>query len=98
MLISARTPNAGRYTPGSTEKQLHGITYSYTGHANDIFCDTDFPVTNADLAREADLLVHEATFLAGQEEPANAAGHSTARQAGEIAARAGARRLALVHE
>jgi glycosyltransferase involved in cell wall biosynthesis len=43
-------------------KQLHGISYSYTGHANDIFCDTDFPVSNADLARDATFIVTETDY------------------------------------
>jgi glycosyltransferase involved in cell wall biosynthesis len=43
-------------------KKLYGITYSYTGHANDIFCDTEFPVTNADLAREAAFIVTETDY------------------------------------
>jgi len=34
-------------------KEFYGIRYSFTAHANDIFCETDFPVTLADLVREA---------------------------------------------
>ena len=41
---------------------LHGIPYSFTGHANDIFCDTDFPVSNRTLARDARFLVTETDY------------------------------------
>ncbi len=50
-----------------------------------------------DLARGADLLVSEATFLESEADLARLAGHLTARQAGELAAEAGVRRLALTH-
>lgn len=43
-------------------QQLFGFTYSYTGHANDIFCDTDYPLTNADLARQAKFIVTETDY------------------------------------
>jgi glycosyltransferase involved in cell wall biosynthesis len=43
-------------------RKLYGIGYSFTGHANDIFCDTDFPVSNADLLRDARFVVTETDY------------------------------------
>ncbi len=50
-----------------------------------------------EFARYADILIHEATADSSLEEKANQYGHSTARQAAEIAKRAGVRNLILVH-
>jgi ribonuclease Z len=49
------------------------------------------------VAFEADLLVHEATFLHEEAERAAETRHSTARQAAELAAAAGVHTLALTH-
>lgn len=50
-----------------------------------------------DLARGADLLICEATYLSVEEEHTSERGHMTAREAGETAQEAGVRRLILNH-
>jgi ribonuclease Z len=49
------------------------------------------------LARGADLVYHDATFTTGLQDQAEKTGHSTAREAAEVAHRAGAARLLLGH-
>jgi ribonuclease Z len=51
----------------------------------------------AEAADGADLLVHDATFTDDDADRAAHTGHSTAREAAEIASEAGAKRLALTH-
>jgi colanic acid/amylovoran biosynthesis glycosyltransferase len=43
-------------------KKFYGITFSFTGHANDIFVDTDFPVSLSDLMEEARFVATETDF------------------------------------
>jgi ribonuclease Z len=59
--------------------------------------DTRPTGATVEAAEGADLLVHDATFTDDERDRAGRTGHSTAGQAGEIARRAGAKQLALVH-
>lgn len=59
--------------------------------------DTRPSETTIEVARGADLLVHEATFADEEGQRALDTGHSTAREAAMVAAKAGVKRLALTH-
>ena len=60
-------------------------------------CDTSPCESLIALARGADVLVHEATFLHDEAARAKTDGHTTGFQAGEVATCAGAKRLLLCH-
>jgi ribonuclease Z len=67
-----------------------GRSIVYTG-------DTRPTTATIEAADEPDLLIHDATFADDRADRAADTAHSTARQAAEIANRAGASRLALMH-
>lgn len=67
-----------------------GRRFVYTG-------DTRPVDATVAVAEEPDLLVHDATFDDEWAERARRTGHATGREAAEVAARAGATRLGLVH-
>lgn len=93
-------PDFGRLTRGETvngvkPEQVMGSTRE--GRKIVISGDTIPCETVAVAAHEADLLVHEATFAEEELERAQQTGHSTARQAAELARDANVRMLALTH-
>ncbi|WP_435123736.1 ribonuclease Z [Halobaculum sp. D14] len=67
-----------------------GRTFVYTG-------DTRPVESTVDAAADADLLVHDATFTEADADRARQTAHSTAKEAADVARRADAKRLALVH-
>jgi ribonuclease Z len=63
-----------------------------------VYCtDTPYCRSAVELARDADLLIHEATFAQVDEALAVRATHSTAAMAGRVAREAGVRRLLITH-
>lgn len=70
--------------------EKHGASFAYVLDSR--------PVQSAvELARGVDLLLHEATFLHEDNERAENTGHSTARQAAQVALEANAKKLLIAH-
>ncbi len=93
-------PDFGRLVRGET---VNGVSPeqvvgpSREGRKVVISGDTSPCETLAIAAHQADVLVHEATFIAEEAERARQTGHSTARQAAELARGAEVRLLVLTH-
>jgi len=63
-----------------------------------VYCtDTIFSENAIELARDADLLIHEATYVAEDEALAHRGQHSTAQMAARVARRARVRKLIITH-
>ena len=98
-----RGPDVGRLQrEGVIEVEGHRVTVEEVseprrGQRFAFVMDTRWCDAAVDLARDADLLVCESTYLETESHLADAYGHLTAAQAARIAADAGARRLVLTH-
>lgn len=98
-------PDFGRLQRGQIITLANGIEVrpeqvmgpSRAGRKIVISGDTRPCAAVAEAALDADLLVHEATFSDDEQERALETRHSTAREAGKVAAEAKAKRLVLTH-
>lgn len=82
---------------GDRVVRLAEVSEPRPGQSVAFVMDTRWCDAALSLADGVDLLVCESTFLHADADLAERYGHLTARQAGELAARAGARRLVLTH-
>ena len=98
-----RGPEVGRLLAegairiGGRRVGLEQVSEERRGQAVAFVMDTRWCAAALDLARGADLLICESTFLADEADLAAEYGHLTAAQAARLAAEAGARRLVLTH-
>lgn len=76
---------------------LQDVSEPRPGQSFAFVMDTSWCDGAVELAEHADLLVCESTFLSADRHLATKYGHLTAREAGRLAAIAGARRLVLTH-
>lgn len=76
--------------------EAYGLRIGHAGRVVAYSGDTDACDALVDLARDADVLLAEASFQEGRDD-AHRGVHLTGRRAGEVAAAAGARALVLTH-
>jgi ribonuclease Z len=87
----------GRLSMSGRWVNVNEVSEPRRGQAFAFIMDTRPCDAAVELAREADLVVCESTYLSGEEDLAESYGHLTAAQAARIAAEAGARQLVLTH-
>jgi ribonuclease Z len=87
----------GHLDVGGRRLRLDEVSEPRRGQVFAFVMDTRWCAGAVALAQGADLLVVEATFLHRDADIAASYGHLTARQAGELAAQGGVRRLVLTH-
>jgi len=90
----------GKVSTCATIHSIPTLAFRVDSDSGRSFCysaDTTYCPQVAKLGKDADLLVHEATFLEDQAEIATLTRHSTASVAGRIGREAGAKRLVLFH-
>jgi ribonuclease Z len=92
-----RLQREGRIEVGGRVVALDDVSEPRRGQRFALVMDTRLCAAVHDLARDADLLVLESTFLDADADLAADHGHLTAGQAGRVAAEAGVRRLVLTH-
>lgn len=92
-----RLQHGGRLEVGGRTVGLDEVSEPRRGHVFAFIMDTAWCDGALELAEGADLVVCESTFLETDAGLAERYGHMTARQAGRLAAEAGARRLVLTH-
>ncbi len=98
-------PDRGRLQRGETVTLTNGVVVTpdqvlgpvRSGRKLVLSGDTAPAASVVDAASGADVLVHEATFLADERERARETSHSTAGEAALVAQEAGVRMLALTH-
>jgi ribonuclease Z len=88
---------AGSIRVGGRTVSLEEVSAPRPGQVFALIMDTRVCDAAVELARDADLVVIESTFLDAEHDLADRYQHLTARQAATIAREAGARRLVLAH-
>lgn len=87
----------GYVTAGKKKIKLEEVTWAKTGRKIAYAADCLPSRSTVEAAKDADILIHDATFTKEFEKEAGERNHSTAGQAAEIAKEAGVKQLALTH-